>query len=99
MKQALSPWLFALHDQHDQHDQHERALAGALAEAVGARQGDITVRTVAGMLGAVHRVLFQRIQDLTLAGHTDDEIARTTADEAARAFGLLEPAVGDDAIA
>jgi fido (protein-threonine AMPylation protein) len=81
------------------HDQREQALAGALAEAVGARPDDITVRTVAGLLGAVHRVLFQRIQDLTLAGHTNDEIARTMANEAARAFGLLEPAVGDYAIA
>ncbi|CAL9501146.1 hypothetical protein SUDANB1_03432 [Streptomyces sp. enrichment culture] len=81
------------------HDQREQALAGALAEAVGARPDDITVRTVAGLLGAVHRVLFQRIQDLTLAGHTNDEIARTMANEAARAFGLLEQAVGDYAIA
>ncbi|RSN54054.1 TetR family transcriptional regulator [Streptomyces sp. WAC 04229] len=81
------------------HDRREQALAEALAEAVGARPNDMTVRTVAALLGAVHRVLFQRIQDLTLAGHTHDEIAETVAKEAARAFGLLEPAIHDYAIA
>ncbi|MFC8062823.1 TetR/AcrR family transcriptional regulator [Streptomyces sp. NPDC057293] len=81
------------------HDRREQALAEALAEAVGARPDDMTVRTVAALLGAVHRVLFQRIHDLTLAGHTHDEIAATVAKEAARAFGLLEPALHDYAIA
>lgn len=80
------------------HDRREQALAEALAEAVGERQDDITVRTVAGLLGAVHRVLFQRIQDLTMAGRTNDEIAETVAREAARAFDLLEPALGDYAV-
>jgi Flp pilus assembly protein TadD len=81
------------------HDRREQALTDALAQAVGAPPEDINVRTVAGLLGAVHRVLFQRIQDLTLAGHTNDEIARTLAKEAGHAFGLLEPAIGDYAIA
>ncbi|WP_159043304.1 hypothetical protein [Streptomyces sp. NBRC 110028] len=80
------------------HDQREQALAEALAEAVGAAPDDITVRTVAGLLGAVHRVLFQRIQELTLAGHTNDEIATSVAEEAVRAFDLLEPALGDYAV-
>jgi AcrR family transcriptional regulator len=81
------------------HDRREQALAEALAEAVGAQPDDITVRTAAGLLGAVHRVLFQRIQDLTLAGHTNDEIAETVAKEAARAFDLLQPALDDYATA
>jgi AcrR family transcriptional regulator len=80
------------------HDRREQALAEALAEAVGEGPDDITVRTVAGLLGAVHRVLFQRIQDLTMAGRTNDEIAETVAREAARAFDLLEPALGDYAV-
>jgi hypothetical protein len=80
------------------HDQREQALAEALAEAVGAQPDDITVRTVSGLLGAVHRVLFHRIQDLTLAGHANDEIAKTIAREATRAFDLLEPALNDYAI-
>jgi AcrR family transcriptional regulator len=81
------------------HDQREQALSEAIAEAVGVQPDDVTVRTVAGLLGAVHRVLFQRIQDLTLAGHTNDEIATIVAKEAARAFDLLEPALGDYAVA
>jgi hypothetical protein len=46
-----------------------------------------------------HRVLFRRIQELTLAGRTNDYIAQAVADEAARAFGMLEPALGDYAVA
>jgi AcrR family transcriptional regulator len=81
------------------HDQRERALGDALADTVGVPPDDVTVRTVAGLLGAVHRVLFQRIQDLTLSGHTNDEIAEIVAPEATRAFDLLEPALGDYAVA
>jgi AcrR family transcriptional regulator len=80
------------------HDRREQALAEALAEAVDEEPDDITVRTAAGLLGAVHRVLFQRIQDLTMAGQTNDEIATTVAGEAARAFDLLEPALRDYAV-
>ena len=81
------------------HDQREQALADTLAEAVGAEPDDITVRTAAGLLGAVHRILFQRIQDLTLAGHPNDKIAATIAPEATQAFDLLEPALADYAVA
>jgi AcrR family transcriptional regulator len=81
------------------HDRREQALADALADTVGVRPDDVTVRMVAGLLGAVHRVLFQRIQDLTLAGRTNDEIAEIVAAEVTRAFDLLEPALGDYAVA
>ncbi|MBN6052515.1 TetR family transcriptional regulator [Nonomuraea sp. RK-328] len=77
------------------HDQREHRLAQALAEATGATTDDITVQTAAGLLGTVHRILFQRIQDLTLAGHSNDQIARTIAVEATQAFDLLEPALAD----
>ncbi|MEU1105419.1 TetR family transcriptional regulator [Streptomyces tibetensis] len=81
------------------HDQRAHRLAQALAEATGARPDDITVRTAAELLGSVHRVLFHRIQELTLAGHSNDRIARTVGAEAAQAFGLLEPALSDYATA
>ncbi|GAA0539329.1 helix-turn-helix domain-containing protein [Saccharopolyspora thermophila] len=81
------------------HDQREQALADALADAVGEPASDITVRTAAALLGAVHRTLFQRIQELTLAGHPNHEIAATLAPEAARAFDLLEPGLADFAVA
>ncbi|MER7076810.1 transcriptional regulator, TetR family [Saccharopolyspora kobensis] len=81
------------------HDQREQALAEALADAVGEPRTDTTVRTAAALLGAVHRTLFQRIQELTFAGRTNDEIAATLAAEATPAFDLLEPALGDYAVA
>ncbi|TDC21062.1 TetR family transcriptional regulator [Streptomyces sp. 8K308] len=77
------------------HDQREHALAEALAAATGAADDDITPRAVAAQLGAAHRVLFQRIQELTLAGQDNDRIAAAVAPEAARVFDLLEPALGD----
>ncbi|MFI9203210.1 TetR/AcrR family transcriptional regulator [Streptomyces sp. NPDC053048] len=77
------------------HDQREDALAVALAEATDASPGDITPRTAASLVGGVHRVLFRRIQDLTLAGRTNSEIASVLAEEATRAFALLEPALAD----
>lgn len=81
------------------HDQRERALAQTLAAAVGAPSDDITVQTAAGLLGTVHRILFQRIQDLTLAEHPDEEIAGTITTEATNAFDMLEPALADYAVA
>ncbi|MEE1751060.1 TetR/AcrR family transcriptional regulator [Streptomyces sp. SP18CS02] len=90
---TLSACLRALHDRR------EEALAAALARATGTSPDDITPRTAAALIGAVHRVLFGRIQELTLAGRTADEIASTVAEEADRAFTLLEPALADYAVA
>ncbi|MFI7449326.1 TetR/AcrR family transcriptional regulator [Nonomuraea sp. NPDC049714] len=81
------------------HDQREHRLAQALAAATGTAPDDITVHIAAGLLGTVHRVLFQRIQDLTLAGRSNDEIARVIAGEATQAFDLLEPALAHYATA
>ncbi|WP_410792010.1 TetR/AcrR family transcriptional regulator [Kribbella sp. C-35] len=75
------------------HDQREQALAAALAAEVGAAPEDIAVRTTAGLLGTVHRILFQRIQELTLAGVPNAEIAGIVAGDANRAFDLLGPAL------
>jgi AcrR family transcriptional regulator len=81
------------------HDRREQALAAVLAESTGERPDHITVNTAAALLGAVHRTLFHRIQLLTLAGRSNDDIARTIAPEATQAFALLEPALGDYAVA
>ncbi|GGX29304.1 TetR/AcrR family transcriptional regulator [Streptomyces noursei] len=81
------------------HERREHHLAQALAEATDAEPDDITVQIAAGLLSTVHRVLFHRIQTLTLAGHPKDEIARLIAAEADEAFGLLEPALSDYATA
>ncbi|MFI5801919.1 TetR/AcrR family transcriptional regulator [Streptomyces sp. NPDC051561] len=79
----------------DLHDLREAALAEALAEATGTEPDDITPRTAAALLGAVHRTLFQRIQELTLAGQDNARISAVVTAEAATAFGLLEPSLAD----
>ncbi|MGW1105734.1 TetR/AcrR family transcriptional regulator [Streptomyces sp. NPDC002540] len=81
------------------HDQRESALAQALATATDAPPDDITVRTAAGLLGTVHRILFQRIQDLTLAGRPEHEITETITAEGNSAFDMLEAALTHYAVA
>ncbi|WP_433418518.1 TetR/AcrR family transcriptional regulator [Microtetraspora malaysiensis] len=77
------------------HDQREHHLAQALADATGTELDDITVQTAAGLLATLHRVLFQRIQALTLDGRPNEQIARIIATDATQAFDLLEPALSD----
>ncbi|WP_395573989.1 TetR/AcrR family transcriptional regulator [Streptomyces sp. BK79] len=77
------------------HDRREEALAAALAETTATAPDDIAPRTAAALLGAVHRVLFTRIQELTLTGRTNPEIAEVLTREAPRAFDLLAPALAE----
>ncbi|MFE7552083.1 TetR/AcrR family transcriptional regulator [Streptomyces gardneri] len=78
----------------DLHDQREEALAVALAETAAAIEvSSIAPRAAAALLGAAHRLLFRRIQELTLAGRSNDVIAATLAPEAAHVFDLLEGAL------
>ncbi len=81
------------------HDLREAALAEALAEATGVSSEDIAPRAAAALLGAVHRTLFQRIQELTLAGEKDSRTAEVVTAEAEVAFGLLEASLGGYATA
>ncbi|MCX0241669.1 TetR/AcrR family transcriptional regulator [Streptomyces drozdowiczii] len=74
----------------DLHDLREVRLAKVLAETTGAAPDDIAVRTAAALLGSVHRMLFDRIQELTLAGWTNARISDELAASADYAFGLLE---------
>jgi len=78
----------------DLHDQREQALAAALADAAPAATPAIAPRAAAALLAAAHRLLFQRIQELTLAGHSDNRIAATVAPEAAHVFDLLDASLG-----
>lgn len=75
------------------HESRERALADVLPG------DDIIRRAAAAQLGVAHRLLFQRVQELTLEGHAHRRIAATVTAEAARVFDLLEPALGGYAIA
>ncbi|MFI7241745.1 TetR/AcrR family transcriptional regulator [Streptomyces qinglanensis] len=81
------------------HDLREAALAAALTEATGAEPDDVGVRTAAGLLGTVHRILFDRIQRLTLAGEDMTRIRTEITAAAEDAFGLVEPALGGYAVA
>ncbi|MEV4936818.1 TetR/AcrR family transcriptional regulator [Streptomyces zaomyceticus] len=76
------------------HDLREEALAEALAAAAPADSPPIAPRAAAALLGAAHRLLFRRIQELTLAGEPNDRIAATVAPEAAYTFDLLEAGLG-----
>ncbi|MGP8304169.1 TetR/AcrR family transcriptional regulator [Streptomyces inhibens] len=79
----------------DLHDQREEALAVALADAAPPATPAIAPRAAAALLAAAHRLLFRRIQELTLAGHPNDRIAATVAPEAAHVFDLLAATLGD----
>ncbi|MFF3328959.1 TetR/AcrR family transcriptional regulator [Streptomyces sp. NPDC002888] len=94
---AESPTLTAR--LRDLHDQREHALAQTLAATTGTPDDDITPRAVAAQLGAAHRLLFQRIQELTLAGHDNTHIATVVTREAVQVFALLEPGLSEYAIA
>ncbi|MEV7613266.1 TetR/AcrR family transcriptional regulator [Streptomyces sp. NPDC089799] len=56
---------------------------------------DFASRAVAALLGAGHRLLFRRIQELTLAGRSNDEIATILRPEADGVFGLLADSLGE----
>ncbi|MEU4839223.1 TetR/AcrR family transcriptional regulator [Nocardia testacea] len=75
------------------HELREHALAAALPG------DDLTRRAAAAQFGAAHRLLFQRVQELTMLGHSPAHIVARAIDEAGRVFDLLEPALGDYAIA
>lgn len=77
----------------DLHDLREKALAEDLALATGAAPDDIAPRAAAALLGAVHRTLFDRIQELTRAGRDNAQISTTILAEAEHVFDLLEPAL------
>ncbi|MFJ2935439.1 TetR/AcrR family transcriptional regulator [Streptomyces sp. NPDC087219] len=72
------------------HDLREEALAEALAAVAPAQAPAIAPRAAAALLGAAHRLLFQRIQELTLAGEPNARIAAVVAPEATYLFDLLE---------
>nr|WP_246461069.1 TetR/AcrR family transcriptional regulator [Nocardia transvalensis] len=75
------------------HELREIALAEVLPG------DDITRRAAAAQFGAAHRLLFQRVQELTLRGMSRTRIAATVREEADRIFGMLEPGLGDYAVA
>ncbi|WP_411105321.1 TetR/AcrR family transcriptional regulator [Streptomyces sp. cmx-4-9] len=78
------------------HDRREEALAHALTNAAPADVPEIAPRAAAAMIAASDRLLFHRIQQLTLAGHTNDEIETTLLPEADHLRTLLAAALTND---
>ncbi|MGW7054194.1 TetR/AcrR family transcriptional regulator [Streptomyces sp. NPDC054887] len=93
---ADSPTLLAR--LRDLHDQREDALAALLATETAADADDLTPRAAAVQLGGAHRVLFQRILELTLDGRSNERIAATVTAAAHHVFGLLEGSLADYAV-
>ncbi|WP_326593990.1 TetR/AcrR family transcriptional regulator [Streptomyces sp. NBC_01294] len=81
------------------HDQREEALAAALtaadADPASGPAPAIAPRAAAALIAAADRLLFRRIQELTLAGHTDDQIEATLIPEADHLRTLLAAALSN----
>jgi len=73
-------------------DQREQALGDAIAAETGTDGPQ--QRLVAALLSSVHRVLSGEASRRSLAGQPREEISAVLADEATRAFDLLEPSLG-----
>lgn len=78
------------------HDEREEALAAALGAAVPDTTAAIAPRAAAALISAADRLLFRRIQELTLAGHDDDRIEAVLLTEADHLRALLGAALGND---
>ncbi|MFJ4775061.1 TetR/AcrR family transcriptional regulator [Streptomyces sp. NPDC088762] len=76
------------------HDRREEALAEALAAAAPDAEPPIAPRAAAALIAAADRLLFRRIQELTLAGRTDDQIEAMLIPEADHLRTLLGAALG-----
>ncbi|MGW7435128.1 TetR/AcrR family transcriptional regulator [Streptomyces sp. NPDC054849] len=82
------------------HDQREEALAAALTAAATPDTAPdpvppIAPRAAAALIAAADRLLFRRIQELTLAGRTDDQIEATLIPEADHLRALLGAALSN----
>jgi hypothetical protein len=73
-------------------DQREQALGDAIAAESGTDGPQ--QRLVAALLASVHRVLSAEASRRSLTGQPREEICAVLADEATRAFDLLEPSLG-----
>ncbi|MFD3700829.1 TetR/AcrR family transcriptional regulator [Streptomyces sp. NPDC058646] len=78
------------------HDRREDALATALATAVPTDTPAIALRAAAALIAASDRLLFRRIQELTLDGQTNDVIEATLLPQADHLRTLLAAALAND---
>ncbi|QDQ16422.1 TetR/AcrR family transcriptional regulator [Streptomyces spectabilis] len=77
----------------------DAALADAApADAAPDPAPAIAPRAAAALIAAADRLLFRRIQELTLAGHSDDRIEATLVPEADHLRALLAAALGAESL-
>ncbi|MBT2478578.1 TetR/AcrR family transcriptional regulator [Streptomyces sp. ISL-94] len=77
------------------HDRREEALATALSAVAPDAAPALAPRAAAALIAAADRLLFRRIQELTLAERTDDQIEATLIPEADHLGALLAAALGN----
>jgi hypothetical protein len=73
-------------------EQAEQALGDAIAAETGVE--DVQQRVAAALLASVHRALYAEATRRSLAGERRADTCDALASAAARAFDLLEPALG-----
>ncbi len=76
-------------------ERYADALAGLIAEEMGAAPGDVEPRAVAGALLGVHRALIDYVRRRALDGASASEIAPDVRRQAKRAFARLERGLAD----
>ncbi|MER5885396.1 helix-turn-helix domain-containing protein [Streptomyces sp. NPDC001941] len=91
---ADSPTLIAR--VRELHEQREEALADALAALAPDTAPAIAPRAAAALIAGADRLVYRRVQELTLAGHTDDEIEAVLVPEANHLHALLGAALAGD---
>ena len=76
-------------------ERYADALAGLIAEEMGAAPGDVEPRAVAGALLGVHRALIDYVRRRALDGASASEIGPEVRRQAKRAFARLERGLAD----
>ncbi|MFF4325968.1 hypothetical protein ACFYZT_05590 [Streptomyces sp. NPDC001591] len=87
-----------LHEQREQAPAEAQTQAAEGAGAPGARgAGGVPwfAAQAAALVAAAHGLVFRRIQELTLAGHTDEEVGTLLRPDAEHLYGLLAQALAD----
>ncbi|WP_419993998.1 TetR/AcrR family transcriptional regulator [Streptomyces boninensis] len=93
---AASPTL--INRLRELHERREYELCVTLAAETGDEPDAIIPRVAAAQLAAVHRLLFQDLMRLNIAGLDNDAIATQVGPDAKRAFALLQQPLGDYAV-
>jgi AcrR family transcriptional regulator len=90
---AASPTLQAR--EREVIDGYTRSLAALLADETGARPGDVEPAVVANALMGTHRAIVEHVRAAVLQGRRGRRLAADARAQTDRAFGRLEPGLGD----